>query len=94
MGISIPQLLIILVILLLLFGTKRLRNIGSDLGDAVKGFRKALGGDDDKAESKPVELEKKDADFNFKSSDFKSSDLDDDQKSGVKTPSESAQDKK
>jgi len=42
-GISIWQLVIILVIVLLLFGTKRLRNIGSDLGNAVKGFRKAMG---------------------------------------------------
>lgn len=91
MGISIPQLLIILAILLLLFGTKRLRNIGSDLGDAIKGFRKAIGGDDDvkDTESKPVELEKKDADF-----DFKNSNLKDDHKSDVKTASESAQDKK
>ena len=42
-GISIWQLLIILVIIVLLFGTKRLSNIGSDLGNAVKGFRKAMG---------------------------------------------------
>ncbi len=42
MGISIWQLLIILVIVLLLFGAKRLRNIGSDLGSAVKGFRSAM----------------------------------------------------
>ncbi len=35
-GISIWQLLIVLVIVLLLFGTKRLKNIGSDLGGAVK----------------------------------------------------------
>jgi sec-independent protein translocase protein TatA len=47
-GISIWQLLIVLVIVLLLFGTKRLKNIGSDLGGAVKGFRSAMGGDGDK----------------------------------------------
>lgn len=41
-GISIWQLLIVLVIVLLLFGTKRLKNIGSDLGNAVKGFRSAM----------------------------------------------------
>ena len=45
-GISVWQLLIILVIVLLLFGTKRLKNIGSDLGGAVKGFRSAMGGGD------------------------------------------------
>jgi sec-independent protein translocase protein TatA len=44
-GISIWQLLIVLVIVLLLFGTKRLKNIGSDLGGAVKGFRSAMSGD-------------------------------------------------
>ena len=42
MGISIWQLLIVLVIVMLLFGTKKLRNIGSDLGGAVKGFRGAV----------------------------------------------------
>lgn len=41
-SISIWQLLIILVIVLLLFGTKRLKNIGSDLGGAFKGFKKAV----------------------------------------------------
>jgi sec-independent protein translocase protein TatA len=41
-GISIWQLLIILAIVLLLFGTKRLRNLGTDLGNAIKGFRGAL----------------------------------------------------
>ena len=42
MGISIWQLVIILLIVLLLFGAKRLRNVGSDLGSAVKGFKKPL----------------------------------------------------
>lgn len=41
-GISLWQLLIILVIVILLFGTKRLKSIGSDLGGAVKGFKKAV----------------------------------------------------
>ena len=41
-GISIWQLLIIAVIVVLLFGTKKLRGIGGDLGAAVKGFKKAL----------------------------------------------------
>ena len=42
-GIGIWQLLIILVIVLLLFGTKKVRNLGSDLGSAIKGFKKAVG---------------------------------------------------
>jgi sec-independent protein translocase protein TatA len=40
-GISIWQLLIVLLIVVLLFGTKKLRNIGADLGSAIKNFRKA-----------------------------------------------------
>jgi sec-independent protein translocase protein TatA len=52
MGLSIQHLLLTLVIVVLIFGTKRLKNVGSDLGDAIKGFRKALkdGGDDHKIE--------------------------------------------
>ncbi len=41
-GISIWQLVIIAVIVILLFGTKKLRGIGGDLGGAVKGFKKAM----------------------------------------------------
>jgi sec-independent protein translocase protein TatA len=41
-GISIWQLVIVLVIVMLLFGTKKLRNMGADLGGAVKGFKKAV----------------------------------------------------
>lgn len=42
MGIGFKELLIILVIVLILFGAKRLRNLGSDLGAAMKGFRQAV----------------------------------------------------
>ena len=42
MGISVWQLVLILVIVLLLFGTKKLRGIGTDLGGAVKGFRDSM----------------------------------------------------
>ena len=41
-GISMWQLLILLLIVVLVFGTKRLRNMGGDLGAAVKGFRKGM----------------------------------------------------
>ena len=55
------QLLIILVIVLAIFGTKKLRNMGSDLGGAVKGFRSAM----NEAEETTEQLgeDKKDADF-------------------------------
>ena len=55
-GISIWQLLIILVIVLLLFGTKRLKSIGSDLGNAVKGFRSAMT-EGEKEDEEPKKLQ-------------------------------------
>jgi sec-independent protein translocase protein TatA len=42
MGFSIPHLLVLLAIVVLVFGTKRLKNVGADLGDAIKGFRNAV----------------------------------------------------
>jgi len=48
-GISIWQLLIILAIVIMLFGTKRLRNMGGDLGAAIKGFKKSIQSDDEKS---------------------------------------------
>lgn len=42
MGISLPHLMVVLAIVILLFGTKRLKNLGSDLGGAINGFRKAV----------------------------------------------------
>mgnify|MGYP004451264961 FL=1 len=48
MGISIWQLLIVLGIVILLFGTKKLRNIGGDLGGAIRGFKKSMNEDDKK----------------------------------------------
>ena len=63
MGISIWQLLIVLVIVLLLFGTKKLRSLGSDLGGAVKGFKGAMkaGASEEDAEAEPQKLEQADA---------------------------------
>ncbi len=55
MGISIWQLVIILSIVLLLFGAKRLRNVGSDLGSAVKGFKKAVSEEEEKADTEKLE---------------------------------------
>jgi len=59
-GISLWQLLIILVIVVLLFGTKKLSSLGSDLGGAVKGFRKAMG---DAEEDDGKKLKEPDAEF-------------------------------
>ena len=46
-GFGITELIVILVIVLLLFGTKKLKNLGGDLGSAIKGFRKAMGNNED-----------------------------------------------
>jgi len=55
-GVSIWQLVIVLAIVLLLFGAKKLRNVGTDLGSAVKGFKKAMDNDGEQsAEKKPEE---------------------------------------
>ena len=57
-GVSIWQLLIILAIVVLLFGTKRLRNLGGDLGSAIKSFRGAMNGKDtDQDEPADAELD-------------------------------------
>ena len=61
-GISPVQLLIILVIVLAIFGTKRLRTLGSDLGSAVKGFRSAMS-EADKETTEQLGDQSKDADF-------------------------------
>jgi len=42
MGLSVTHLLVVLAIVIVVFGTKRLRNIGADLGGAIKGFRTAI----------------------------------------------------
>jgi len=56
MGISIWQLLIILLIVIVLFGTKKLRNIGGDLGSAIKNFRESMrdGEKDEDKQSEPA----------------------------------------
>ena len=61
-NISAVQLLIVLVIVLAIFGTKRLRSLGSDLGSAVKGFRSAVS-DADKETTEQLDDQSKDADF-------------------------------
>ncbi len=60
-GISIWQLLIIAVIVVLLFGTNKLRTLGADLGASIKGFKKAVV--DDTASSNHAEQTSHDADF-------------------------------
>jgi sec-independent protein translocase protein TatA len=63
MGLGFRELLVILVIALLVFGTKKLRNIGSDLGGAVKGFKDAMKEGEKQESAKQLDDHSKDADF-------------------------------
>ncbi len=54
MGISIWQLLILLAVVILIFGTKKLKNVGGDLGSAIKGFKSAVKDGDEKAKTDKV----------------------------------------
>jgi len=78
-GISVTQLLILLVIVMLVFGTKRLRNIGSDLGSAVKGFRKGI--EDEPEDKEPEKLAK------AENASAKSSDKEEKEKASTPTDS-------
>jgi sec-independent protein translocase protein TatA len=63
-GISLWQLLIILLIVVLIFGTKRLKSIGSDLGGAVKGFRSSMQEGESEARKEQLsDQRKEDAEF-------------------------------
>jgi sec-independent protein translocase protein TatA len=72
MGIGFRELLIILVIALILFGAKKLRSVGSDLGAAVRGFKKSMNEGDDEATRQLNDLSGKDADFKERSEATKS----------------------
>lgn len=64
-GISMWQLLIVLLIVVLIFGTKRLKSIGGDLGGALKSFRKAMDTDDKETEDEPERIEEGAPDAEF-----------------------------
>ena len=75
MGIGFRELLIILAIALLIFGAKKLRNIGSDLGAAVKGFKKSMNdGDEEESGQKLAQDDRPDADFSAGKGDRDSTD--------------------
>jgi len=63
MGIGFRELLIILAIALVIFGAKRLKTIGSDLGGAVKGFKKAMNEGEEEENKQLSSPQDKDADF-------------------------------
>lgn len=53
MGFGITELIIVLVIVILLFGTQKLRSLGGDLGGALKGFRNAMNGNEEQPQVAP-----------------------------------------
>jgi sec-independent protein translocase protein TatA len=62
MGIGVKELLIILLVVLLVFGAKKLRTIGSDLGSAVRGFKKSMDEGEDEGR-KQIRTDAPDAEF-------------------------------
>jgi sec-independent protein translocase protein TatA len=76
MGIGFRELLIILLIALVLFGAKKLKNVGSDLGSAVRGFKKAMSDGEDEQNKQLSDLTggAKDADFKEQSASSTQSD--------------------
>lgn len=63
MGIGMRELIIILLLVLIVFGAKKLRTIGSDLGAAVKGFKKSMSDGDADESLKQIRQEGADAEF-------------------------------
>ena len=60
-GIGMPELIIILVIILIIFGAGKLPEIGAGMGKAIKSFKTATADDDKKETTEKIEDEKKDA---------------------------------
>jgi sec-independent protein translocase protein TatA len=62
MGIGMKELLVILLVVLLIFGAKKLKNIGSDLGSAVRGFKKSMSEGEEES-MKQIRTDAPDAEF-------------------------------
>ncbi|HZX71627.1 MAG TPA: Sec-independent protein translocase subunit TatA [Rhodanobacter sp.] len=58
---SVWHWLLFLAIVLVIFGTKKIRNLGPDLGEAIRGFKKGLGGDDEAKKKEQEEARRKEA---------------------------------
>ena len=65
MGIGMRELLVILVVCLVIFGAKKLRTVGSDLGHAVKGFKKAMNEGEEEAAAPPKQIRSEGTDAEF-----------------------------
>lgn len=60
-GMSLPHILLLLLIVVLVFGTSKLKNLGKDLGGAVKGFKDSMKGEDETPPAPPAQLKQQDA---------------------------------
>lgn len=69
MGISVTKLLIVLAIIVVIFGTKRLKNVGADLGGAIKSFRSAMRNEEEKDDAKSSEEKTIDGEVTSKKAD-------------------------
>jgi sec-independent protein translocase protein TatA len=65
MGIGTKELLIILLVVLVVFGAKKLRTVGSDLGAAVRGFKKAMSEGEEEQNAPPKQIRSEGADAEF-----------------------------
>lgn len=65
MGIGMRELILILLVCLVVFGAKKLRTVGSDLGHAVKGFKKAMSDEEEEAKTPPKQIRSDGTDAEF-----------------------------
>jgi sec-independent protein translocase protein TatA len=65
MGIGMRELVIILLVVLVVFGAKKLRTVGSDLGHAVRGFKKAMSDGEDEQNTPPKQIRSESPDAEF-----------------------------
>ncbi len=65
MGIGMRELVIILLVVLVIFGTKKLRSVGSDLGHAVRGFKKAVNEGEEEQSNPPKQIRSDSGDADF-----------------------------
>ena len=70
-GISLPHILLLLVIVVLIFGTGKLKNAGKDLGGFFKGFKDGIKNDEEKPQSPPTQLTQQDSDKTGSTADKK-----------------------
>ncbi len=55
-GLSLPHLLLLVIVLVMLFGTSKLKNLGKDLGGAIKGFKESMREEENKPQAPPQQL--------------------------------------